>query len=105
MRLADTAVFGRTWINTVAKDDETIRHLSEVTRFFFFNYTGVRTSKVVMDNEGMERNTGAENVYLIHAPMYTLIETFGMDSTKTYRRGEPIARGLIIRGTTFSWTS
>jgi signal peptidase I len=98
VRLGHTAVFGRTWINTLAKDDESIRNVSEVTRFFFFNYTEVRTNRVVIDNEGMERATGDGNVYLIHAPMRILTETFGLDSTKTYRRGEPIARGYINTG-------
>ncbi len=84
VQLAHTAVLGRTWINTVAKDDESIASMREVSRFVLFSYTEVTTS--------------AGNVYLIHAPTRTLVESFGLDSTKTYQRGEPIARGYINTG-------
>jgi len=84
VRLAQTAAFGRTWINTVAKEDESIAAMREVSRFFFFNYTEITTS--------------AANTYLIHAPIRTLVDAFDLDSTKTYLRGQPIARGYINTG-------
>jgi signal peptidase I len=84
VRLAQTAAYGRTWINTVAKDEESIASMRETTRFVLFSYTEITTS--------------AGNTYLIHAPIRTLAESFGLDSTKTYHRGEPIARGYINTG-------
>jgi signal peptidase I len=97
-RLVHTAVFGRTWINTVAKDDEVIFDIRPVKRFRFFSYTEVRTNRVVIGSDDIERATGQGNTYLIHAPMNKLSENFELDSKKTYRRGEPIARGYINTG-------
>lgn len=87
VRLAQTAWFGRTWINTVAKDDESVADVSEVPQGGwrrFFTYSEVRTS--------------AGNTYLINAPARTLTEYFGVNSLRNYKRGEPIARGYINTG-------
>ncbi len=84
VRLAHTALFGRSWLNTVAKDDESVAEVAEVTRYVFFNYSQVKTS--------------AGNTYLIHAPSRTLTEYFGVSSMRTYQRGEPIARGYVNTG-------
>jgi signal peptidase I len=84
VRVAQAAWLGRTWLNTVAKDDEVIADIGEVTRWFFFNYTQVTTS--------------AGNIYLIHAPRRTLTDAFKLDSMRTYHRGEPIARGYVNTG-------
>ena len=62
MRLWDTAIRGRTWINAVAEDDESIAVVDEVSRLFFFTYTRVDTSK--------------GHTYWIHAPLRTLHEAF-----------------------------
>jgi signal peptidase I len=83
VRLWDTAIRGRTWIDTVAKEDEAIVQMDEVTRFRFFTYTRVETNK--------------HNVYMIHAPMRTLNEAFGVNY-RDYQRGEPIARGFVDTG-------
>ncbi len=97
-QLAQTAIYGRTWINTIAKDDETIGEVAEISRYFFFTYTQVHTSQVVTDPDGTQRLTDQGNTYLIHAPMRTVTEAFGLNSTRTYRRGEPIARGYVNTG-------
>jgi signal peptidase I len=90
VRLWDTLIHGRTWVNTVAEeDDETIAGSQEVTRFRFFTYTKVETSV---------GNTGRGHTYWIHAPQRTLIEYFGLNSVRTYKRGEPIARGYVDTG-------
>jgi len=91
VRLWDAAMLGRTWVNTVAQDDESIVRIEEVTRFRFFTYTKVVTDK--------------DHTYLIHAPMSTLIDTrartgrteFEVDY-RFYQRGEAIARGYVDTG-------
>lgn len=87
VRCAQMAWFGRTWVNTVAKDDETVGEVSEVPQTGwrrFFTYTEVRTS--------------AGNTYLINAPSRTLTEYFGVNPLRDYQRGEPIARGYVNTG-------
>ncbi len=98
LRLFHTAAFGRTWVNTIAKDDETIAEMAEVKRYVLFNYTQVRTVRMSMEPDGAQRLLGEGNTYFIHAPMRTLVDGFGLSSTRTYRRGEPIARGYINTG-------
>ncbi len=98
VRLFHTAAFGRTWVNSIARDDETIVEMAEVKRYFFFNYTQVRTAKVVVDPDGAQRVVGEGNTYFIHAPTRTLVDAFKLSSMKTYRRGEPIARGYVNTG-------
>ena len=97
-QLAQTAAFGRTWIDVVAKDDETVAEVADVSRGFFFSYTQVRTKRVVFESDGSPRFIEGGNTYLIHAPSRTLNEMFGVDYTKSYKRGEPIARGYINTG-------
>jgi len=84
VRLWDTAIRGRTWINAVAEDDETIRGMEEVSRLFFFTYTRIDTDK--------------GHTYWIHAPLRTLHEKFGLNSIRDFHRGEPIARGYVETG-------
>lgn len=98
VRLGHTALLGRTWINTVALDDEIIAEVEEVSRFRFFTYTRVLTNRVEIQSDGTERRMQGGNSYLIHAPVRTLTETFDLNSRKTYRKGEPIARGYINTG-------
>jgi signal peptidase I len=89
LRLWDTAILGRTWVNTVAQEDETIVQMDEVTRFRFFTYTRVETST--------RADSKKHNVYMIHAPIRTLTETFGVNY-RDYQQGEPIARGYVDTG-------
>ncbi len=90
MRLWDTVIRGRTWVNTVAEDEEeTIVGAQEATWLYFFTYTKVETSVA---------NTGHSHTYWIHAPQRTLVEYFGLNPGRSYRRGEPLARGYVDTG-------
>ena len=82
-RLVQTGVFGRSWVNTVAEDEETVFDVHEVSRFFLFTYSQVQTDR---------------HTYLIHAPARSLIEGFGVTMGRSYQRGEPIARGYVETG-------
>jgi len=83
VRLVHTAVFGRTYVNTLAEADEKVLSISEQSRYWVSTYTQVRTDK---------------NSYWIHAPRVTLHDAFAVRPGRTYRRGEPIARGYINTG-------
>lgn len=83
-QLWDTAIYGRTWLNTVARDDEQVAEMREVSRLLLFTYTRIDTSK--------------GNTYWIHAPVQTLAEKFGVNSMRDFHRGEPIARGYVETG-------
>lgn len=84
MRVWDAMIRGRTWVNTVAKDDESIAEVQEVNWAFFFTYTRVDTSR--------------GNTYWIHAPYRTVAETFRLSSQRDFHRGDVIARGYIDTG-------
>jgi signal peptidase I len=84
LRVWDTAIRGRTWINVVAQEDESVATMQEESWLFFFTYTRVNMS------------TG--HTYWIHAPMRTLNDYFGVSSIRSYQRGEPIARGYVDTG-------
>ena len=83
IRVWDTAIRGRTWVNSVAEDDESISSMEEVSRLFFFTYTKIETNK--------------GHTYWIHAPLRTLSEKFLVNSIRDYQRGQPIARGFRRR--------
>ncbi len=97
-QLAHTAVYGRTWINTIAKDDETVIEVAEISRYYFFTYTQVKTLKIATDPDGAQHLTNEGNTYFIHGPMRTVGESFKVDRGAVYKRGEPIARGYIDTG-------
>lgn len=82
-QFADSALLGRTWVNTVAKSDEQIEQISEVSRFLLFTYTKVITDK---------------NTYLIHIPVRTYQETFLSTTGDRFKAGDPIARGYVDTG-------
>ncbi|MDR3402096.1 MAG: signal peptidase I [Chthoniobacter sp.] len=84
VRLWDALIHGRTWINVVAEDDESIADVQETSWLFFFTYTKIETSK--------------GHTYWAHAPQRTLLEAFGLTSVPTFHRGEPIARGYVDTG-------
>jgi signal peptidase I len=98
VQLAHTALYGRTYINTVAKDDEVVSKVTEVARFRFFTYTRVDTVRITIEPDGTEHNAAGGNVYFVHASIRAVTEVFGVNSTKTYRRGAPIARGYVDTG-------
>ena len=84
VRLWDTAIHGRTWINAVARDDESIASVEEVSWLFFFTYTRINTSK--------------GNTYWIHAPRDAVTGKLGLSSMFDYKRGQPIVRGYLDTG-------
>ncbi|EDY20193.1 signal peptidase I [Chthoniobacter flavus Ellin428] len=84
IRLWDSLIHGRSWVNVVAQDDESIASVEEVNWAFFFTYTKVETSQ--------------GHTYWIHGPMRTAVETWGLNSVETYHRGDHIARGYIDTG-------
>ena len=83
VQIFDQAVRGRGWVNTVAKEDETVIEIKEVPRFRFFTYATVQTDR---------------NTYTIHAPARTLADGFGVYVGKLLKKGEPIARGYVDTG-------
>ena len=88
VQIFQTAALGRGWVNTVAKEDETIVNIEEVSRFGFFTYTRVQTKR--------DDLTGG-NTYMIHAPLNTLRDYFGL-TLRGYQRGEAIVRGYVDTG-------
>ncbi|MCE9608663.1 MAG: signal peptidase I [Chthoniobacter sp.] len=84
VQILQAGALGRTWINVVAKDDESVAMMDEVSRFRFFTYTQITMS--------------SGNTYLVHAPRLTVRDGFQVNSTRTYRRGEPIVRGYVDTG-------
>jgi signal peptidase I len=92
VRLWDTAIRGRTWVNVVAEADEAVIHVDEETRFHFFTYTRIDTDK--------------GHTYWAHAPMRQLSwdpphdgGTEGITiEYREYRKGEVIARGHVDTG-------
>jgi signal peptidase I len=90
IRMWDALIRGRTWVNAVAQDeDETIVGAQEATWLYFFTYTKVETSV---------GNTGHSHTYWIHAPQRTLVDHFGLMPGRTFKQGEPLARGYVDTG-------
>jgi len=83
IRLIHTGLFGRTWVNTVARDAEEIESVQTVKRWALFEYTLVTTDK---------------NSYLIHAPQRTLEDFFFVFRGTRFEKGQPIARGYVNTG-------
>jgi signal peptidase I len=86
-RAFQTAAYGRSWYNVVAEADETVTHVGEEKRGGwrrFFTYTRVDT------------NMG--NTYWIGETERPVIEAFKIHSGRSYKKGEPIARGYTDTG-------
>jgi signal peptidase I len=80
-------VFGRTYLNAIAKDDESISDMREIKRFFFFTYTEIITSK--------------RNTYLVHAGQAQLAgreNSFQLAPGTDFKKGEPIVQGYVDTG-------
>ena len=87
IRAFQTAAYGRSWFNVVAEADETVTHVAEEKRGglrSFLTYTRVDT------------NMG--NTYWIGETERPVIETFRIHPGRSYKRGEPIARGYVDTG-------
>jgi signal peptidase I len=83
VRVWDKAVFGRTYVDFAAKDDEVIQEIAETSRFVFFTYTKVVTNR---------------NTYMVHVPLATAADAFFVRPGRPLQRGEPIARGYYDTG-------
>ena len=87
VRAYQTAAYGRSWYNVLAEADETVTHVGEEKREGwrkFFTYTQVRTS--------------AGNTYWIGETERPVAETFRIYPGRSYKKGEPIARGYTDTG-------
>ena len=79
----DLAVYGRFHVDVVAKDDERIQSMAEVSRAVIMTYTRVVTDK---------------NTYMVHMPLATAREHFGLQPGLMFQRGQPIAQGYQDTG-------
>ncbi len=78
------ALLGRTYVDVIAKSNESIVSKEEVTRFRFFTYTKLESS--------------ANNVYYVHAPLVTVERELLAPLGTQYRPGDPILRGYVDTG-------
>jgi signal peptidase I len=84
VRALHKAVYGRSYLDILAKSDEAVvQHLEEVKRYGFFTYTRIQTDK---------------NVYFAHAPKATVQNYFNVGFGRPFRAGEPIVRGYVDTG-------
>lgn len=83
VRLAHSVLLGRTYLNTVAKQDETIQGLVEHQYLRFFVFTNIITS---------------HGSYWIRCGRDTLVNHFEVKPGRNYKAGEPIARGYVNTG-------
>lgn len=87
VRAFHTAAYGRSWFNIVAEADETVTRVAEEKRPYwrrFFTYTRV--------------DTNAGNTYWINDAERPVGDTFAIFQGRTYKKGEPIARGYTDTG-------
>jgi signal peptidase I len=87
LRAFHTAAYGRTWHNVIAEADETVTNVADEKRpglRRFFTYTRV--------------DTNAGNTYWIDESEQPVRATFAIFPGRTYKRGEPIARGYTDTG-------
>jgi signal peptidase I len=101
-RLAHKAVFGRTYLDVVAKTDEAVARMDEAKRPLFGLPFGLFTDTRIV--------TTAGNVYWANASKGTLEKDFGVvggfvDASgrvlregRRYQAGQPIARGYVNTG-------
>jgi signal peptidase I len=82
-QVIDFALYGRNYINVVAKSDEKIVQMNERKMLFFFTLTDVQCE---------------HNSYTIWAPMETLYTDFGLEPGRPFQAGDVIARGAVDAG-------
>jgi signal peptidase I len=74
---------GRTWVDVVAKENETVIRLEERRRFRFFASTIVQTEK---------------RQYVISGPIEPIVRAFNIRPGVNFQKGEPMARGYVETG-------
>ncbi len=83
VRAFDFVLGGRTHFNVAAKDDERVIGLKESSFANYFTFTKITTDK---------------NTYSVFAPIRQLRDDFKVTEGRTYRQGQPIARGSVDNG-------
>ena len=94
VQIFQQAVLGRGWVNTLAREDETVIGMAERPRRvsvlgFFSVSVPFLTETVVQTDKGE---------YAIHAPMRTLADHFEIYPGKMVKKDEPLARGYVETG-------
>jgi signal peptidase I len=84
VRAIQFALFGRSYVDVIARADETMLNPEEVKRHYIFTETRIESSK--------------GNVYFVDAPRDVLIRDLHLSLSKEYKAGEPIIRGFIDTG-------
>ncbi len=87
IRAYQTAAYGRTWHNVLAEADEIVTNVGDAVRpglRKFFTYTRV--------------DTNAGNTYWISETERPVRDTFKIHPGRTYKKGDPIARGYTDTG-------
>ncbi|MEA3189372.1 MAG: signal peptidase [Chthoniobacter sp.] len=82
-RVVDFVVFGRNYVNVVAKGNDQIIGLTEQKFLYFFTVTDIH---------------GEHGTYRAWAPRNTLLRDFNVDLTREYSAGDVIARGYVDAG-------
>jgi signal peptidase I len=82
-RVFDFVALGRSYLNVVAKSDETVLHMEERPYLNFFTFT---------------RITCTQNTYWVFAPIATVYSYFGVREGRSYSAGEPIVQGSVTSG-------
>jgi signal peptidase I len=83
VRVAQLAWLGRSYVNVIAKEDETITDLQERKWLVFFTVTNV---------------IGQRDTYRIRAPREVVVRTFHIVPGRSYAAGSVMARGYIEAG-------
>ena len=87
VRLLQSGLYGRTWHDVVARDDEMVTDIVETKGrgvFRFFTYSRIETDK--------------GNTYWINEMLQPVLSTFRIHRGRSYQRGETIARGYTDTG-------
>lgn len=83
VRVLHLALYGRSYIDAVSQEDDTIVGMQPVKRLIFLDYTEIRCSK---------------QRFVVHAPLRQLAEDFQVRPGRPLAKGEIIARGYVNTG-------
>lgn len=83
VRICEFFLYGRSYLNTIARSNEAILYMKEHQFLNFFTFTQL---------------IGTQRSYWIFAPATTLYSYFGVKEGSFYRRGEVIVRGVVTAG-------
>lgn len=83
LRAAEFVLRGRTYIDVVAEDDDTVIGLREINRFHFFTSTEIVTRR---------------QTYRVPAPLDVVRRDFGIHPGRPLTAGQPVVRGYADSG-------